>query len=101
MTDKEIIRLLPTQPLCEVLKATMECPELHPSFITFKRVSVETGRIEWQELMTPEDMDTSVSLTVLYILIEVEGEPVIELDKLNEVFKVNGIDMLAEIKEMC
>ena len=46
-------------------------------------------------------MDTSVSLTVLYILIEVEGEPVIELDKLNEVFKVNGIDMLAEIKEMC
>ena len=57
MTDKEIIRLLPTQPLCEVLKATMECPELHPSFITFKRVSVETGRIEWQELMTPEDID--------------------------------------------
>ena len=57
MTDKEIIRLLPTQPPCEVLKATMECPELHPSFITFKRVSVETGRIEWQELMTPEDID--------------------------------------------
>ena len=46
-------------------------------------------------------MDTSVSLTVLYILIEVDGETVIELDKLNEVFKVNGIDMLAEIKEMC
>lgn len=46
-------------------------------------------------------MDTSVSLTVLYILIEVDGETIIELDKLNEVFKVNGIDMLAEIKEMC
>lgn len=50
MTDKEIIRLLPTQPPREVVKAAMECPELHPSFITFKRVSVETGRIEWQKL---------------------------------------------------
>ena len=57
MTDNEIIRILPTLPPHEVLKAAMECPELHPSFISFKRVSVETGRIEWQELMTPEDID--------------------------------------------
>ena len=46
-------------------------------------------------------MTVWIPLTVLYILIEVDGETVIELDKLNEVFKVNGIDMLAEIKEMC
>ncbi|MCI2105404.1 MAG: phage major tail tube protein [Intestinimonas sp.] len=46
-------------------------------------------------------MDTSVTLTVLYILIELEGSPVLELDKLNEVFKINGTDVLAEIKEMC
>lgn len=57
MTDNEIIRILPTQPPHEVLKAAMECPELHPSFISFKRVSVETGQTEWQELMTPEDFD--------------------------------------------
>jgi hypothetical protein len=46
-------------------------------------------------------MDTSVTLTVLYILIEIDGSSVLELDKLNEVFKVNGEDMLQEIKEMC
>lgn len=57
MTDNEIIRILPTQPPHEVLKAAMECPELHPSFISFKRVSVETGQTEWQEIMTPEDFD--------------------------------------------
>lgn len=57
MTDNEIIRLLPTQPPHEILKAAMECPELRPSFISFKRVSVETGQTEWQELMTPEDID--------------------------------------------
>lgn len=46
-------------------------------------------------------MDTSVTLTVLYILIELDGKPVLELDKLNEVFKINGVDVLAKVKEMC
>lgn len=53
------------------------------------------------KLKNGNPMDTSVTLTVLYILIEVDGSPVIELDKLNEVYKVNGVDMLAEVKEMC
>lgn len=46
-------------------------------------------------------MDTSVTLTMLYILIELDGKPVLELDKLNEVFKINGVDVLAKVKEMC
>lgn len=57
MTDNEIIRLLPTQPPRAVVEAARDCPDLKPSFITFKRVSVEVGRVEWQELMTPEDID--------------------------------------------
>mgnify|MGYP002975857397 FL=1 len=46
-------------------------------------------------------MDTAITLTTLYILIEVDGKTVVELDKLNEVYKVNGVDVLAKIKEMC
>lgn len=46
-------------------------------------------------------MDTTVTLTVLYILIELDGEPVLELDKLNEVYKIAGKDVLAKVKEMC
>jgi len=46
-------------------------------------------------------MDTKVTLTLLNILIEVAGKSVLELDKLNEVYKANGIDVLAKIKEMC
>ena len=48
-----------------------------------------------------EGMETKVTLTVIYILIEIDGEPVVELDKKNEVYKVNGVDVLAKIKEMC
>ncbi len=46
-------------------------------------------------------MDTKATLTVLYILIELERKPVLELDKMNEVYKVNGVDVLAKVKEMC
>ena len=30
-----------------------------------------------------------------------DGKTVVELDKLNEVYMVNGVDVLAKIKEMC
>lgn len=46
-------------------------------------------------------METTVTLTVLYILIELDGSAILELDKLNEVYKINGKDVLAQVKEMC
>ena len=30
-----------------------------------------------------------------------DGESVLELDKMNPTYKVNGVDLLAEYKEMC
>lgn len=46
-------------------------------------------------------MDSGVTLSLLYILIELEGKSILELDKLNEVFKINGNDVLKKVKEMC
>ena len=45
-------------------------------------------------------MDTRVTLALLYILIEIDGSSVLELDKLNDVFKVNGEDVLAEVRKL-
>lgn len=42
-----------------------------------------------------------MTLNILYILIEVNGESVVELDKMNPTYKVNGVDLLAAYKEMC
>jgi len=53
------------------------------------------------KLKNGSTMDTAISISILYILIELDGESMVELDKLNEVFKIRGVDMLAEIKEMC
>jgi phage tail tube protein FII len=34
-------------------------------------------------------------------MIEIAGTAVLELDKLNSVFKVNGVDLLADVRSMC
>lgn len=60
-----------------------------------------SGTLELGKVKAGSTMDVKVKLTLLYILIEVGGEPLVELDKLNEVFKIRGRDMLAKIKEMC
>ena len=46
-------------------------------------------------------METTVTLSMLYILIELEGKPILELDKINEVYKIKGNDVLEAVKEMC
>lgn len=61
-----------------------------------RAAKLSTGKVK-----AGSPMETTVTLTVLYILIELEGRPVLELDKLNEVYKINGTDVLAKIKEMC
>ena len=53
------------------------------------------------KLKRASTMDSGVTLNILYILIEVNGESVVELDKMNPTYKVNGVDLLAEYKEMC
>ena len=46
------------------------------------------------KLKAGSQMETKLTLTLLYILIEMDGEPLVELDKLNEVFKIRGRDVL-------
>lgn len=46
-------------------------------------------------------MGPSVTLSVDYMKIEIDGETALELDKIGEIFVVNGEDKLAKIREMC
>ena len=45
-------------------------------------------------------MDSAITLSLTYIRIELDGKEVLELDKLNFVYRQNGADMLARIKEL-
>ncbi len=46
-------------------------------------------------------MNASVTLELTYILVEIGGKTLLELDKLNSVYRVNGKDLLADIRNQC
>ena len=48
-----------------------------------------------------ELMNASITLELTYILIEFGGTVMLELDKLNSIYKVNGVDLLADIRKQC
>lgn len=45
-------------------------------------------------------MDSSITLELTYVLIEMDGKKRIELDKVNGVYKVNNVDVLAKVRKM-
>lgn len=45
-----------------------------------------------------EQMDASVTVEIVYIMIELDGVNRVELDKLNCVYKVNGKDLLEQVR---
>ena len=55
---------------------------------------VEMGRVKG------EGMEAKATLELTYLLVENDGSPLLEVDKLNGVYKVNGVDMLAGISEL-
>lgn len=44
--------------------------------------------------------DSSVTLELTYILVEVDGKKKVELDKINSVYKVNDVDLLDKVKRL-
>lgn len=64
---------------------------------------VERGRVKNfnpGKIKKSETMDASVTIELTYLLVEVDGITMIEIDKLNGVYKVNDTDMLAEVRSM-
>ena len=53
------------------------------------------------QLKQADLMNASVTLSLTYLLIEVGGEKKLELDKLNDVYVVNGRDLLADVRRQC
>lgn len=44
---------------------------------------------------------TSIAIEWTYYLLEINSKKVVEIDKLNSVFKINGVDILARTKKLC
>ena len=46
-------------------------------------------------------MGSSLKLELTYIKIDLDGKSRVELDKLNSVYKLNGVDVLAKARALC
>ncbi len=46
-------------------------------------------------------MNSSITLELHYILIEIDGKTKLELDKLNSVYRVGGKDIMEEMRQYC
>lgn len=47
-----------------------------------------------------EQMGSSITLELTYIMVEMGGKERVCLDKLNNIFRVNGADQLAKIRAL-
>ena len=64
---------------------------------------VEQGRVKKfkpGKLKRAEGMEATITMELTYILVEVDGTVMLEIDKLNQKYVVNGQDMLAGIAEL-
>ena len=46
-------------------------------------------------------MNSSVTVEATYVLIQIDGETVFELDKLNNICKINGVDVMEKVRRYC
>lgn len=47
-----------------------------------------------------EGTEATVAGELTYLMIEIDGQQVVEIDKLNGVYRVNGVDMLEQIRSL-
>lgn len=64
---------------------------------------VEMGRVKKfnpGKIEKGESMEATVTLELTYLMVENDGVELLAIDKLNSVYRVNGVDMLAGISEL-
>lgn len=104
--DDDVFKMIsPTAPLDLTLRASEQITVKSTGAIDYKGMRIVIrGRVKKLTSGTVKQggtMNSSVTVEITYILIEQGGSPKIELDKLNNVYKVNGVDLLAKIKSQC
>lgn len=102
--EKDIFSLMdPSKPVELTFRASAQSTVKATGNLSYKGMRVvERGRLKSftpGNLETGKTMDASVTLELLYILVEVEGKTMLEYDKLNSVFVVDDVDLLKDIKD--
>ncbi|SHM81821.1 hypothetical protein SAMN02746066_03409 [Anaerosporobacter mobilis DSM 15930] len=106
MLEDDVFSVMdPTELLDLTLRASQQYTARDTSALDYMgmRVVVRGKNVssKFGKLKKGEQMDPSVTVEILYILIEIDGETKLELDKLNSKYIVNGKDVLQKVRNQC
>lgn len=104
--DTDIFSLMDPSALVDLtFRASAQSTVKATGAIDYKGMRVvERGRLKGftpGSLEMGKQMGASVTLELLYILVEVDGKTMLEYDKLNSVFVVNNKDLLEKVRKYC
>ena len=104
--DDDIFTLMnPMEVLDLTLRAAEQFTDASTAAIDFKgmRIVIRGKQKGFKpgKVQNATQMDASVTVEVVYIMIEIDGVKKVELDKLNYVYKVNGVDLLEKVRKQC
>lgn len=102
--DKDIFSLMnPSEPVDLTFRAANQSTVKATGALAYNQMRiVEKGRLKSFNPGTLEQgkqMNASITLELMYLLVEIDGETMLEYDKLNSVFVANNVDLLAQIRQ--
>ncbi len=94
-----------TKPPQLTLRASMQCMDPSTGETGYYPVKIvvrgKASTSNMGKVVKGKKMEPEVELEILYIKIQINNKTVMELDKLNFKFVLNGVDMLAKIRSQC
>ena len=94
-----------TKPPQLTLRGSMQCMDPSTGETGYYPVKIvvrgKASTSNMGKVVKGKKMEPEVELEILYIKIQINNKTVLELDKLNFKFVLNGEDMLAKIRSQC
>ena len=94
-----------TKPPQLTLRTSMQCMDPSTGETGYYPVKIvvrgKASTSNMGKVVKGKKMEPEVELEILYIKIQINNKTVLELDKLNFKYVLNGVDMLAKIRSQC
>lgn len=94
-----------TKPPQLTMRASMQCMDPSTGETGYYPVKIvvrgKASTSNMGKVVKGKKMEPEVELEILYIKIQINNKTVLELDKLNFKYVLNGVDMLAKIRSQC
>ena len=94
----------PTQPLELTLRGAIQYAEASTQATTYMGMRVvfrgKPKNVNIGTVRQRGSMDSTITMELTYVLVEMDGKSMIEIDKINPTYKVNGVDVLSKVKQL-